>query len=147
MKFSCQVKINLPIKKVIELWENPDNMKEWQDGFVSLDHLSGKAGEIGAKSKISYKTGKREMELTETILAYNLPDEMSARYEHTHMVNTMTNRFESLSENQTRWQANIEYTQFNGIMPKLMAMLLPGMFKKQTQKWLNQFKTFAEKYE
>jgi len=29
-------------------------------------------------------------------------------------------------------------------MIKMMAFLMPGMFKKQTQKWLNQFKEFAE---
>ena len=33
---------------------------------------------------------------------------------------------------------------FNGFMPRLMAMLMPGMFKRQTQKWLDQFKVFSE---
>lgn len=33
----------------------------------------------------------------------------------------------------------------NGIMPKLMAKLFPGMFKKQSQKWMDQFKEFVEK--
>ena len=51
MKFTCQVDINLPIKKVIELFDNPDNMKHWQDGLVSFKHLSGRPGEVGAKSR------------------------------------------------------------------------------------------------
>ena len=29
-------------------------------------------------------------------------------------------------------------------MPRLMATLMPGMFKRQTQKWLDQFKVFSE---
>lgn len=30
-------------------------------------------------------------------------------------------------------------------MPKLMAILFPGIFKKQGEKWMRQFKEFAEK--
>jgi len=42
------------------------------------------------------------------------------------------------------YKVEIEYTRFNGIMPKIMAFLMPGVFKKQTQKWLDQFKMFTE---
>ncbi|MBT7040151.1 MAG: SRPBCC family protein, partial [Bacteroidetes bacterium] len=35
MKFSCQVEINAPIDQVLELFVNPDNLKELQDGFIS----------------------------------------------------------------------------------------------------------------
>lgn len=145
MKFTCSVEINQPIEKVIELFDNPDNLKEWQDGFVSFEHLSGEQGEPGAKAKLFYKMGKREMELIETIHSKNLPHEFSGTYEHKHMVNTMTNRFTSLGSNKTKWEAELEYTKLIGFVPKVMAWLFPGMFKKQTQKWLDQFKTFAER--
>lgn len=145
MKFSCSVEIKLPKNKVAELFNNPDNLKEWQDGFLGLEHLSGTPGENGAKSKMIYKIGKRDMVLEETILENNLPDEFTGRYETKEMVNTMKNQFTAISDKKTRWDAELEYTEFQGFMPILMAKLMPGMFKKQTQKWLNQFKSFAEK--
>ena len=74
-----------------------------------------------------------------------MPQEFSGTYEVKQMTNTMTNRFTSLDENTTQYQAEIEYTDFNGFMVKLMAFLMPRMFKKQTQKWLFQFKAFAER--
>lgn len=144
MKFSCSVDIENPIARVIELFDNPENLKEWQDGFVSLEHLSGTPGEAGAKSRLIYKIGKREIELTETIRVKNLPDEFTALYEAKTMSNTMTNRFIKLSDNQTRYESEIEYIQFVGILPNLMAKLMPGMFKKQVQKWMDQFKVFVE---
>lgn len=144
MKFNCHVEINQPIEKVITLFDNPDNMKYWQDGFVSFKHLSGREGEVGAKSKIHYNTGKREFDLIETITTKNLPHELSGTYEHIHMTNTMVNRFKSISADQTRWDAEIEYTSITHFMAKIMAFLMPGMFKKQTQKWMDQFKDFAE---
>ena len=80
------------------------------------------------------------MELMETIMVRNPPHKFSAIYEHEHMVNTMTDRFTSLDAKTTRWDAKLDYSKLNGIMPKLM----PGMFKRQTQEWLDQFKMFTE---
>jgi len=145
MKFSCAVEINLPVEKVVQLFDSTENLKEWQDGFVSIDHLSGIAGESGAKSRIIFQTGKHKLELIETILVKNLPYEKTGLYEHKHMVNTMRSRFTSLGENRTKYVAEIEYSKFSGLVPKLMALLMPAVFKKQVQKWLNQFKAFAEK--
>jgi len=84
------------------------------------------------------------MELIETIISNNLPDEKKALYVHEHMTNTQTTQFQELSPNQTRYISEVEYTKFNGFMPNLMAKLFPGVFKKQSQKWVNQFKAFAE---
>lgn len=147
MKFTCTVEINRPIDEVIKLFNNPDNLKEWQDGFQSFEHLEGTPGTPGAKSRLLYKQGKREMELIETLKVYNLPEEMSAIYTHKHMENQMTNRFTALDDNRTRYDAYIDYVKLNGFMLKVIAFLMPGMFQKQTQKWLNQFKDFAERAE
>ncbi len=145
MKFTCSVEIDLPIKKVIELFDNPENLIEWQDGFVAIERINGIPGELGSKSRLIYMMRNKEMELIETIKVKKLPEEMIGLYEHKHMVNTMTTRFKEISPNKTKYESEIEYTKFNGFVPKLMAFLMPGVFKKQTQKWLNQFKAFAER--
>jgi len=145
MDFKCSIDIHVPIDKVVELFNDPGNFKEWQEGFISYVLISGIPRTVGAKSKITYNTGKHIMELIETIQVMNLPAEMTALYEHKNMVNTMTNRFTELPGQSTRFTTDMEYFKMIGIMPKLMALLMPGMFKKQNQKWLDQFKTFAEK--
>ncbi len=145
MKFHVCVEINLPIDKGIDLFVDSENLKEWQDGFISMEHLSGNPGEPDAKSRLMYKIRRREMEMIETIKINNLPEEFVGLYESKPMVNLMTNHFTDLEDDKTRYDAHIEYLQFNGFMPKVMAFLMPGMFKKQTQKWLDQFKAFAER--
>ncbi len=145
MKFTCSVDIDLPRNRVVELWENDENLKEWQDGFISYEHQSGDPGKPGAQSKFLYKMGKKgQMELLETIEVNDLPEEFTARYEAASMVNTMKNHFIELDENKTRWETHIDYIEFRGFAIRLMARLMPGVFKKQVQKWLNQFKAFAE---
>ena len=144
MKYTCTIEINLPINKTVELWEDENNFKSWQDGFDSIEHLSGTPHTKGAKSKILFN-GKRKMELIETIIKSDLPKVKTALYEHIHMTNTQTTRFEPINENKTRYISEVEYTKFNGFMIKMMAKLFPNKFKEQSQKWMNQFKEFAEK--
>jgi uncharacterized membrane protein len=144
MKFKCSVIIDLPIEQVIQLYENPENLVYWQDDFISYEHVSGDPGTPGSKGLLKYKFGKGVMELHETIIVNDFPKEFKGKYEAKTMVNLMTNKFSSIHDNQTKYDSEIEYLEFRGIMPKLMAFFMPGVFKKQVQKWMNQFKAFAE---
>ena len=145
MKFKGSININKSRNTVIELFADPINLKEYQDGFQRKELVSGKEGEDGAVSKMYYKYGKRDIELTETITANRLPDTFEAHYHHINMDNTMTCKFIALNDNKTRYEYKFEYTRINWIMPKLMAILFPGMYRKQGEKWMRQFKEFVEK--
>jgi uncharacterized membrane protein len=143
MKYTCSVEINLPINKVLALWENEANFKEWQDGFKSIEHLTGTPNTKGATSRIILQD-KQKIELLETIVVYNLPQEKTALYEHIHMTNSQTSRFEEINSKKTLYTSEVEYLQFNGIMIKIIARLFPSKFKAQSQKWMQQFKHFSE---
>ena len=142
MKYSNEVIINLPIKKVIELFDSEENLFKWQPELISFEHLSGEKGEVGAKSKMKYKMGKREIDMVETITIKNFPKEFSATYEAKGVWNEMKNYFEEIDDNTTKWRSD-SYFKFSGFM-KLIGLLMPGSFKKQSQKSLERFKTFAE---
>ena len=142
MKYSNEVIINLPIKEVINLFDSEENLFKWQPGLLSLEHLSGEKGEVGAKSKMNYKMGKREIEMIETITVKNLPKEFSATYEAKDVWNEMKNYFEEIDDHTTRWRSNTHF-KFSGFM-KLIGFFMPAGFRKQSQKSLEKFKTFAE---
>jgi len=142
MKYNLDITINLPREKVIELFDNPDNMKHWQKGLVSFEHFSGEAGNVGAKSKLKYKMGKREIEMIETITKRDLPNEFSGTYEAKGVWNDMKNYFSIVDENKTKWASEVEF-KFSGFM-KIIAFLMPGNFKKQSYKYMVDFKNFAE---
>ena len=144
MKFQGSVTIEKPFEEVTSLYANPANLKEWQDGFMKKDLLKGEEGAVGAVSKIYFQQGKRTMELTETILENNLPYSFRAFYHHTHMDNTLTTTFEAIGENRTLYETKGEYIAFRGFVPKMLAVLFPGMFRKQAYKWMVNFKNFAE---
>jgi hypothetical protein len=143
MHYTCETTINLPINRVIELFDNPDNLSKWQPGLQSFEHLTGEPGEPGATSKLLYKMGKRTIEMIETVETRNLPHEFTGRYETPGVFNRNQNRFEAFDEHTTRWVSNMEF-RFQSLTMKLMGWLSPGAFKKQTQKFMDLFKAFAE---
>ena len=143
MKYTTEIEINQPVNKVVELFDNPDNMKEWMEGLQSFETISGTPGEEGAKAKLKYKMGKREIEMIETITKRNLPDEFTGTYEAKGVFNIVKNRFIPIGDNKTKYVTEQEF-QFSGFM-KMMGMFMPGAFKKQSLKYMNAFKEFAEK--
>jgi len=145
MKFTGSVEVNRPLQMVADLWADPSNLGEFQEGFVRKELVSGNEGQDGAVSKMFYASRNKEMELTETVVSNRLPNSFEAHYHHTHMDNTLKTTFTALSESVTRYDAEGEYLAFRGFMPRLMARLFPGVFAKQAQKWMDNFKEFAER--
>lgn len=145
MKFTCSVTINQSRHKVVDYFNNPDYLKEYQKEFIKKELISGEGQQEGSISKLYYKMGKGEMVLTETIIENKLPDYFFAEYYHEHTENTMKTTFTEIDADITKVESEIDYTAFKGFIVKVMAFIAPSFFKKQVQKWLVNLKVFAEK--
>ncbi|MFT6922184.1 MAG: hypothetical protein ACJA1C_001186 [Crocinitomicaceae bacterium] len=143
MNYTSQVIIDAPIDKVIILFDNPENMSKWQEGFISMTLKSGEDRKPGAKYDMKYKMGKREIEMVETILEHDLPRIFSATYEAKNMWNQVDNSFHPTEDGKTLYTTDNTF-KMRGMM-KIIGILMPGAFKKQSQKFLNDFKTYVEK--
>lgn len=144
MKYSVHVDINRPIKHVVALFDDPDNMYKWMRGLKEIEHLEGEPGKAGAKSKLTFVIGKRDVEMIEVIEKRNLPEEFVGVYEAGQVVNRVSNRFEATGGSSTRYTSDVEF-RFGSLSMKVMGWLMPGAFKKQTLQFLNDFKDFAER--
>ncbi len=144
MKYQVKVRIDLPLEQCIDKLNNPDNMKHWQEGLVSYKHVSGDQGEEGAKMELTYMMGKRSITMVETILKQDFPHELHATYDAKGVHNIQRNYFKAIDENTTEWLSDTEF-QFSGWFMKVLGTLMPGTFKKQSEKYLKDFKEFAEK--
>lgn len=142
MQYKLETTINLPRERVIELFDSFENLKEWQEGLVSYEPISGEPGQPGAKTRLLYDMGRRRMEMIETIITRNLPDEFSGTYDASGVHNIVRNYFYDEGDT-TRWVLDTEF-QFRGFM-RVMAFFMPsGNFRKQTGKTMEAFKRFAE---
>ena len=86
-------RLTCPDERVIELFDSFENLKQWQEGLEEIEHLSGESGQPGAKTRLVYNMGKRKMEMIETILTRNMPDEFSGTYDAPGVHNIVRNTF------------------------------------------------------
>lgn len=133
-----------PRDLVTELFVDKNDYANWQPEFRSVKSVEGDPNVPGTRTLMKYQSGKHNFDLIETIRVNNLPDEFLAEYETPGTCwNTMHSKFTSLAENRTLYEARIDY-RFDGWMIKIMATLMPWMFRKQTQKYLDNFRDLAE---
>ena len=142
MEYTTEVSINVPRKKVIELFDSSENMYKWQEGLKSFDHLEGEAGQEGARSAMIYESRRGELKMTETITVRNLPEEFHAVYEAKGVYNEMFNYFTESEAGKTTWRT-VSIFRFRGLMA-LMAPFMKSAFSGNTLLNMERFKTFAE---
>ena len=47
MKYRCELVVNVPRGKFIELFDNPANMPKWMTGLQAFEPISGTQGQPG----------------------------------------------------------------------------------------------------
>ena len=145
MKAIGSIIINAPKEIVALYFADPQYLGEYQETFIRKEHVSGIPGQNEAVSKMYYTQGRGEMEMTETITNNNLPNSFEAFYHHKHMDNTMKVTLTALSDDQTQYDTEIEYTRIDWIMPRIFMTIFWGKFKKISEQWTLNFKNFVEK--
>ena len=142
MKYTSEITIDLPRQRVIELFDSAENLAKWQPGLQSFEPLDGEPGQPGARSRLVYDENGRQVEMIETIVRRDLPDEFTATYEAKGVQNRVANCFVEEDTGHTHWVMENEF-KFSGLMA-LMGLFMRGAIQKQTLKDMSRFKAFAE---
>ncbi|MFT6998227.1 MAG: hypothetical protein ACJAQ4_001987 [Cryomorphaceae bacterium] len=143
MHYDCEVTIDSSVEKVTKAFLDPEGIYEWMDGLESTELLEGEEGKKGAKTRLNFKDKKRSFSMIETIWESNLPEAFSTTYTMGAVTNNMTVSFQKIDENRTRYLSKQEFI-FKNFGMKLMGKLAPSLFKKQTLKYMEAFKAYAE---
>lgn len=143
MKYTIDISINMPRERVIELFDNPDNLSKWQLGLKSFTQLEGKAGQEGSSSRMVFTGRKSDLVITETVKRRNFPDLYCVDYKSKGVYNEVINHFSEPEPGQTIWKM-INVFKFSGIMA-LMAPFMKSAFTSNTLLNMERFKAFAEK--
>lgn len=143
MKYTVSNTINKSIDIVAAKFLEPDGALQWMEGLQKIERLSDNPYEVGAKSRFHSLHKNKKFVIDETILEQNMPHQIKFGFTSPMGYNEVEMVFELIDENSTK-QINNSYFQLKGFM-KLLGPLMKGMFKKQSMKYLNAFKEFAEK--
>jgi len=128
-------------------------MSKWLRGLVLHEPLSGTHGQVGTESRVVMKMGQQEMECTETITRrepadlHEIPGDGVVHFEREIVAKGMWNaareRFTEAGPETTLWTSENEY-RFSGLLMRLVGLLMPGTFRKQSLQHMQDFKAFAE---
>lgn len=141
--YSAEIEIHKPREHCVSLFQDSDNHFFWQTGLQSIDLLSGIAGQPEARSMLIFLSGRHRIVLEETVIANDLPDSFTGRYQWSGGMNTLVTEFVEHSESTTLMRCHCEYT-FTSLMMKLMGLLFPGKFREGNLGHMTNFKAFCE---
>ena len=135
--------INRPIKEVWAFFKNPDTLKLWLGGFQRFEQVSGTPGTVGAKAKHYFLEKGKDLVMDEEIIEVIPEKKFVGTLSSPMMVNTVTNYFNDLGNNQTEYSLSSD-TQFKGFFWKQIGPLMKSEFKKRQENDLQRLKQVLE---
>jgi hypothetical protein len=153
MKYTVSMEIALPRERVVQLLADPAHLPNWLRGLVLHEPLSGVHGHVGTTSRVVMQAGQQTFEGIETITRREPVDLHGiAREAVVHfdreivgkgMWSAARERLTGTGPQTTLWVSENEY-RFSGLMMRLVGLLMPGAFRKQSLQHMQDFKAFAE---
>jgi hypothetical protein len=153
MKYTVSIEIAKPLEEVAQLLADPAHMPKWLRGLVLHEPLSGVHGQLGTRSRVVMQTGQQKFEGIETITRREpadlrgIPKGSVVYYEREivgeGMWSAARERLTEAGPNTTLWESENEY-RFSGLLMRLVGLLMPGAFRKQSLQHMQDFKAFAE---
>jgi uncharacterized protein YndB with AHSA1/START domain len=136
------VTVNASVDKVWDIFMNPDYLKHWLQGLVSIEHLNGPHGKKGSTSKMKFMERGKELEIIEKVLLVNPMQQYSFDMQHQGLSTLADVRFVSIGHVTEIIQA----VQFSpkGIFMKLMMPFMKGAMEKRMTNDLKKLKEFIE---
>jgi hypothetical protein len=156
MKYTVSIQIDLPRERVAQLLADPAHLPKWLRGLVLHEPLQGAHGQVGTTSRVVMQMGKQKFACTETVTRrepvdlHDIPGGCVVHFEHEiagdGMWSAVRDRLTEVGPRTTLWESESEY-RFSGLMMRMVGLLMPGAFRKQSLQHMQDFKAFAERGE
>ena len=153
MKFTVSIEIALPRERVAVMLADPELLPKWLHGLVLHEPLSGVHGQVGTTSRVVMQMGQQQIECTETITRrepvdlHAIPSGSIVHFDREivgkGMWSVVRERLIEAGPETTLWESESEY-RFSGVLMRMVGLLMPAAFRKQTRQHMQDFKAFAE---
>lgn len=153
MKYTVSIEIAVPRERVAQLLADPAHLPMWLRGLVLHEPVSGTHGQVGTESRVVMQMGQRTMEAAETIARrepanlHGIPPDTVVHFDReivaTGMWSAARERLTEAGPGTTLWVSENEH-RFSSVPMRLLGLVMPGAFRKQTYQHMQDFKAFAE---
>ena len=143
MKYKLQITINRPIDRVVEFFEDPNHMKEWQQEMSGYDVISGVSGRVGLKLNLMYELVDHQEVVTYTLIGKEPMSSLTILLEQSDNKTTQINNFEKIDDNATKLTQKCS-VRFVGLK-SLVGFISIGSKKSRSLRHLESFKNLLER--
>lgn len=153
MNYTVAIEIALPREQVAPLLADPAHLPKWLRGLVLHEPVRGVHGAVGTQSRVVMQMGRQRFEATETITRrepaelHRIPAGSVVHFDReivgAGMWSAVRDRLTEAGPDRTRWESENEY-RFSGLLMRLVGLVMPGAFRKQSRQHMQDFKAFAE---
>ena len=153
MKYTVSIEIAKPLEEAAQLLADPAHVPKWLRGMVLHEPQDGVHGHVGTKSRVVMQTGQQKFEAIETITRREPTDlrgilkgsvvHFEREIVGEGMWSAARERLTEVGPDTTLWVSENEY-RFSGLLMRLVGLLMPGSFRKQSLQHMQDFKAFAE---
>lgn len=147
MKFTLEIEINAPQKKVFEMLIDYDHLTKWYSTCKSVKHESGKKGEEGASYKIIMSSAGGETDVKETVIILRDPECFITQQENS--ISRAENRhyFSKIGNGKTKWTWEWSmklHNPLHDLSASITGFFIGGTVKKPIMQAMKSFKKLVE---
>ena len=141
MKSVVALDINLPQRRLAELFTDPSNAPKWMDDVERIEPVTGEPGEPGSVYRLVPKRGK--LVFVATVVARELPTQSQLSLDAPSVSVSVTAKLFKLSEQRTKLTSE-ETFRFKGPFNRVFGFVARGAIKRAHRRHIEAFKRFAE---
>lgn len=146
MVLSHEVIVNKPIQAVWNYSNNPENLSLWLNDFLRYEQLTGDvtAPGVGDTSRLTYRQGKGEFSMDETITVYDPPNRVELEMVSGYFDMKIVNTFEEVEPGRTRLLASADFVRVGWLMKIVFFFSSKSKMQSDHEKQINRLKELIE---
>jgi uncharacterized protein YndB with AHSA1/START domain len=142
-RFDTGIRIASPLPAVYRTYLDPTNFPRWVGGYLGMETLEGRPGEVGSEHVIFFGARGRHVAVRETVIAH-VPEETFAYVMHSpYTVSSVCVTFEEDGGGGTRLTWRNEVHGRSAAWSLLLPLMVPRM-KRSVERNLGRLKRLIE---
>ncbi len=143
MEFTHEVIIHRPVQRVWHFIFEPDNLKQWADGFLEHEQIRGNCREEGSLALHRYRLMGRIFEATEQVIEIRAYELMRLKQIMRGQITDVEMVLEELSENEVKF--TMTYTcHMQNALYRFILFLTKSLHRRKVIKIVEKLKTLLE---
>jgi hypothetical protein len=142
VKDVVRIEIEAPLRRVADLFADPENATKWMEDVIAYEPVSGASGMPGSRYRLV--SNDQRMTFTATVVSRDLPEESRLILESPTVQVDVKTTFAALPSGHTELVSE-EIFRFKGLFAKVFGFFARRAIGNAHRRHMESFKRFAER--